>query len=113
MYQTQEWHTACGQNRQILIIIANIAIICVLLFFLIKNYKNISNLIKVSLTMIISGGISNLIDRIFRGYVVDYIDINQIFNYPVFNIADICVVIGVILLVGYIIVNIIKKQENA
>ncbi|MGN1301978.1 MAG: signal peptidase II [Clostridia bacterium] len=95
-----------------MIIIANIAIICILLYFLIKRYKNISNLIKVSLIMIISGGLSNLIDRLSRGYVVDYIDINQIFDYPVFNIADICVVIGVILLVGYIIVNIIKKQEN-
>ena len=50
--------------------------------------------------MVISGGLSNLIDRIFRGHVVDYIDINQIFNYPVFNIADICVVIGAILLIG-------------
>lgn len=63
--------------------------------------------------MIISGGLSNLIDRLSRGYVIDYIDINQIFNYPVFNIADICVVIGVILLIGYIIVQTIKRQENA
>lgn len=63
--------------------------------------------------MIISGGLSNLIDRLSRGYVVDYIDINQIFNYPVFNIADICVVIGVILLIGYIMVQTIKRQENA
>lgn len=63
--------------------------------------------------MIICGGLSNLIDRLSRGYVVDYIDINQIFNYPVFNIADICVVIGVILLIGYIIVQTIKRQENA
>lgn len=62
--------------------------------------------------MIISGGLSNLIDRLSRGYVVDYIDINQIFNYPVFNIADICVVIGVILLIGCIIVQTIKRQEN-
>ena len=62
--------------------------------------------------MIISGGTSNLIDRLFRGHVVDYIDINQIFNYPVFNIADMCIVIGVILLVGYIIIKTIKKQEN-
>lgn len=53
-----------------------------------------------------------MIDRLFRGYVVDYIDTNQIFNYPVFNIADICVVIGVILLIGYIIVQTIKRQEN-
>lgn len=105
-------HTACGANKQIIIIIANVAIICIFSYFLIKNYKNISNLVKISITMVMSGGISNLIDRLFRGYVVDYIDINQIFNYPVFNIADVCVVIGVILLIGYIIVQTIKRQEN-
>ena len=84
-----------------------------LLFFLIKNYKNINNLIKIFLIMIISGGTSNLIDRIFRGYVVDYIDINQIFKFPVFNVADISIVLGTILLILYIITKTIKKQENA
>lgn len=102
-----------GQSKQIIIIIANILIIYFLIRFLIKNYKSISQLIKISIIMIISGGTSNLIDRIVRGYVVDYIDINQIFNYPIFNIADISVVGGVILLIGYIIINTIKKQENA
>lgn len=68
---------------------------------------------KISLIMIISGGTSNLTDRIFRGYVVDYIDINQIFKYPIFNMADISIVLGVILLILYIITKTIKKQENA
>ena len=82
-----------------------------LLFFLIKNYKNINNLIKVFLIMIISGGTSNLIDRIFRGYVVDYIDINSIFKYPVFNMADISIVLGVILLILYSIIKTIKNRR--
>lgn len=76
-----------------------------LLVYLIKNYKSTSSMINIFLIMIISGGISNLIDRIFRGYVVDYIDINQIFKYPIFNIADISIVLGVILLIIYIIIN--------
>lgn len=86
---------------------------CTLLIFLIKNYKKISTLEKIFLIMIISGGTSNLIDRIFRGYVIDYIDINQIFKYPIFNIADISIVLGVTLLILYIITKTIKKQENA
>lgn len=102
----------CGKDNQLFIIIANILLISMLLVFLIKNYKNINNLIKIFLIMIISGGTSNLIDRIFRGYVVDYIDINQIFKYPVFNIADISIVLGVILLILYIITKTKKKQEN-
>lgn len=62
--------------------------------------------------MVISGGISNLIDRIFRGHVVDYIDISEIINYPIFNIADISVVIGVILIIGNILLNTIKNRRR-
>lgn len=101
-----------GQNKQIIIIIANIIIIYLLLKFLIKNYKNLVDIVKLFIVMIISGGVSNLIDRIFRGCVVDYIDINQIIKYPVFNIADIFIVIGMALLIGYIVIKTIKKQEN-
>ena len=46
--------------------------------------------------LILGGGIGNLIDRIFRGYVVDMFNL-QLFQYPVFNIADCFVVIGAIL----------------
>ena len=46
--------------------------------------------------MVIAGGIGNLIDRIFRGFVVDFIDINQLFNFAIFNVADIYIVVGII-----------------
>lgn len=88
-----------------IIIILNILIICFLLRFLIKNYKDIARIVKISLIMILGGGTSNLIDRIFRGYVIDYIDINKIISYPICNIADIGVVIGVSLLIIYVIIK--------
>ena len=47
-------------------------------------------------TLILSGGIGNIIDRIVHGYVVDMFDL-QLFSYPVFNLADCCVVAGAIL----------------
>ena len=49
----------------------------------------------VSAVMIMSGGIGNLIDRIRQGYVVDYLDV-KLFNFAVFNFADICVVLGAV-----------------
>ena len=48
--------------------------------------------------MLISGGVGNLIDRLIRLYVVDFIDFGEFINFPVFNIADIFVVIGVIVI---------------
>lgn len=64
--------------------------------------KNESRIFKISLILILSGALGNLIDRIFRGYVVDMIEVTFI-NYPIFNFADCCVVIGAILLCIYIL----------
>ncbi len=62
--------------------------------------------------LIIAGGLGNLIDRIFRGYVIDYIDINPLFKYPVFNIADVCVTIGCAIIVIQLIINVIKERKK-
>ena len=51
---------------------------------------------RLSLQLIIGGAIGNMIDRILLGYVVDMFDF-QFMNYPVFNIADMCIVCGAIL----------------
>jgi len=51
---------------------------------------------RIGVALIIAGGAGNLIDRIFRGYVIDYVDFRLI-NFAVFNLADSCVVIGTIL----------------
>lgn len=66
------------------------------------HYKTTSKLLISSLSLIFSGAIGNLIDRIFLGYVVDMIEVTFI-NYPVFNIADCFVVTGTILLAIYIL----------
>lgn len=47
-------------------------------------------------TLVLAGGLGNLIDRLRLGYVVDMFNF-QFMNYPVFNVADICIVIGMIL----------------
>ena len=46
--------------------------------------------------LVLGGGIGNMIDRIFRGYVVDMFDL-EFMDYPIFNLADIFVVVGVVL----------------
>lgn len=84
-----------GNGSTLIFIIANIVVIGVLIIFILlkKDKLNVQTLISIS--AVIAGGIGNLIDRIFRGHVIDYIDINPLIKYPVFNIADICVVIRV------------------
>lgn len=66
----------------------------------ISSDVNTTKLSIVSYGMLIGGIFGNLIDRIFRGYVVDFLNFN-IFNYdfPVFNIADMLIVVGIILMI--------------
>ena len=61
--------------------------------------------------VIIGGGIGNLIDRVYRGYVVDYIDV-RIINFAVFNFADICVTCGTAVLLVILFVEMLREGKN-
>ena len=71
-------------------------LLLILVYNLMFSYKE-TKLNNLSFGLIIGGIIGNLIDRIFFQYVRDFIDVN-IFNFPIFNIADMAIVFGVILL---------------
>ena len=76
------------------------AIVMVVLIVVLFRAKNRSKLFFVSLALVIGGGVGNLIDRIFSGYVVDYIQLS--FFPPVCNFADYCITFGTVLLVIYL-----------
>lgn len=61
--------------------------------------------------LIVAGGIGNCIDRIARGFVVDYLDFSALFGFPVFNFADCCVVVGTLLLLAYVLYTDRKKNK--
>jgi signal peptidase II len=82
-------------NRIFLSCISIIFSILLTYFILRKNSLNLYDLCAYS--FILGGTIGNGLDRIFRGYVIDFININMI-NFPVFNIADISINIGFIFL---------------
>ena len=86
------------QNKQAFLIIVTALVMAIAAAVMFKNINKLSRLIVLSLAFIIGGGIGNLIDRIRLGYVVDFLDFTLI-NYPVFNFADCCVVLGSIALV--------------
>ena len=61
-------------------------------------------LLRISLILIIAGTIGNFVDRLLLGYVVDFISFNFWgWAFPVFNVADICLTVGVILLMIYLL----------
>ena len=78
------------------------------IFYLMKSASD--TLEEWSLLIIISGAISNIIDRIFNGYVIDFIYFHyKDFFWPAFNFADIYITIGIIMLV----INILRKINNS
>ena len=69
-----------------------------ILFYFCKNFKKISFLERIAYTMIFSGAVGNMIDRLFRGFVIDMLDFRGIWSF-IFNFADVWINIGVILII--------------
>lgn len=84
-------------GKTIFLIVVTCLVMGVLAFFLYSGLiKHITG--RIAALLILSGGIGNLIDRIFNdGRVIDFIDIDPIFSFPKFNIADCCVTCGGVL----------------
>ena len=91
-------HNAGGWQRYFLAILS-LLVSVILPFYIKKNLNNL--LIAIGLTLILGGAVGNLIDRFFLGYVIDFISIhvNDTLYWPVFNIADSAISIGVLLLI--------------
>lgn len=83
-----------SDNRWVLVGITSVMLIVALAFFLSGKIKDKLELFALSL--IIAGGVGNLIDRLSLGYVIDFIDV-RIINFAIFNVADMCITIGAIL----------------
>jgi len=95
------------QNNQSIFIIVALTASVFGLYYL--HTKKVNILSKTGIILIIAGAIGNLIDRVRLGFVVDYFDFRFIWEY-VFNVADVFVVVGTILLCIYIIFFEEEKQ---
>lgn len=90
------WSILSG-NRILLIIITILAITLITKY--IMSEKKLNKYDIISYGMLLGGIIGNFIDRLVHGYVIDFFDFNIFgYNYPVFNFADIFIVISVIMM---------------
>ena len=96
-------------NKTLFLII--VSIICLLILKnYIKNLKNITSLTIISLGIMLGGIIGNLFDRLLYKAVIDYLSFNIFgYSFPVFNLADIGITIGTLLLV---VEMLITEQKN-
>lgn len=90
------------QDKRILFVLLTIAIVLYLMYYFITNLKSNPLVLNIAFSLIISGALGNFYDRLFQGYVVDFIEFAFV-DFPVFNIADILVTVGCGLLIIYIL----------
>lgn len=103
-----------SDHRWVFMILSTVAIVALLIYL--WKFRPDSTLACMAISMIIAGGIGNMIDRVALGYVIDFLDFCA---FPelwmwVFNVADVCVCVGGGLLVLWLILSIIadyKKQK--
>jgi signal peptidase II len=100
-------HNAGGWQRYFLSAIS-ILVSIVLPFYIKKNQHDI--FLAMGLTLVLGGAIGNLVDRLFLGYVVDFVSlhIDDVFYWPAFNVADSAISLGVMLL----IYDALKKKKD-
>ena len=101
-----------GQGGAKIFALMTLLMIIVALIYIAFKFNKLKGLTVFGIALVISGGIGNLIDRLFRGYVIDYIDISQLIKYPVFNLADMLIVIGCIIITICIIKDNVAKKKK-
>ncbi|SHI73382.1 signal peptidase II [Dethiosulfatibacter aminovorans DSM 17477] len=94
------------QNQQLFFIVITLMVVLAVVVYRIR-YKGFNKVANFALDLIIAGALGNLVDRVRLNYVVDFIDVNfwGYYDFPVFNFADICVVVGTLLLALLIILD--------
>ena len=109
LYYVENSGAAFGilQNRKIFFVIMTSIVIVSIILFLVENSYNLNRLMEISLVMLLGGAIGNLIDRIRLSYVIDFISIKfgKGYDFPVFNIADMFIVVGTFLIMIMILLN--------
>ena len=108
------------KDNLFMILILNILILAFIIRFLVLQFERMSLGTKIGLGFILAGGFSNLIDRLLFGGVINYIDVTTIIeNFPIFNLADVYIIIGLLIfVVAFAVYNVkqsieTKKQKEA
>ena len=89
-----------------------VAVLIAIIIYIMFKKKPSGKMFYIPAALIIGGGMGNLIDRIFYGFVVDYISVS--FFPPVCNFADYCITVGTILLIVYVLFfsNVMKSEKK-
>jgi signal peptidase II len=101
-----------SESMRILIFVFFSSLITLLIFYL-MFFKKPSKLLSITYALVLGGALGNLLDRAFRGFVVDFIDwhYKSVYHWPTFNFADAAIVVAIIFL-GIEVLFLSEKEQK-
>ncbi len=99
-----------ADHRWVFMLISTIAIVAIIIFLFYTKNENQPFLFRLSLAFFVGGGIGNMIDRIFLGYVIDFLQFEFI-DFPIFNIADSFITIGAVIMIISLILDTVSELK--
>ena len=104
------WGLLYGKTYILIPITVIVMAVCIILY---KKYGKKNKLLFWAIMLVLSGGIGNMIDRVFRdGNVIDFLHFEFLPSFPVFNVADCAIVVGAGLLILYFLVDSVKESKR-
>ena len=104
------WGMLYGKTYVLLPVTLVIMALCIALYV---KYGKKSRLLLWAVSLVMSGGMGNMLDRVFRqGNVVDFLHFEFFPSFPVFNIADCAIVVGAGLLILYFIIDAVQEEKQ-
>ena len=97
-----------SNNTQMLTVFTVILLVAGIVYLFLGKLEG--KILNIAATLVLAGGTGNLIDRFSRGYVVDYIE-TLFIDFPVFNFADMLVVVGAFTICGVLTYQIIQEEK--
>lgn len=103
------WGMLAG--KQAFLIVFSIVFLAIFVFYYCKE-KNKTWLLTVAFALLVAGCLGNLYDRIFLGFVRDFIQFDFWQNFPIFNFADVALTFGVLLFVIYLVLYFVRAEKD-
>ena len=100
-----------ADHRWVFMTLSTVAILFIIGFLIYTRKDKNPLLLTLSLCFFAGGGIGNMIDRIFLGYVIDFLNFEFI-EFPIFNVADSFICIGAFLIILYLVFDIISESRS-
>ncbi|MNO15217.1 Lipoprotein signal peptidase [compost metagenome] len=102
------------QDQRWFFIIVTVIVLVGLIWYLLKVKNQRNKLLPIALSLVLGGAVGNFLDRAVSGEVVDFLQFNfGSYTFPIFNVADSCIVVGVSLIVLDSLLEIRREKQSS